>query len=150
MVQLFGKVSSRTTPLQVYTDGACIGNGTSDAQAGAGIFWGIHSVKNRSLRVPGKQTNNRGEIYAILKAIEIAPKESTLKIYTDSMYAIKSIGEWAIASAARGWEIENGDLISDCVDLIRQRTGRLSLIQVKGHSGNKHNDAADALAKEGA
>jgi ribonuclease HI len=99
--------------------------------------------------VPGKQTNNRSEIYAILKALYLAPKNVSLKIFTDSVYAIKSLAEWAPNSSDKAWKIENGDIIRDCAKLINARQGPVSLIQVKGHSGNQHNDAADLLANEG-
>ena len=109
----------------------------------------MNAQNNLASRVPGKQTNNRGEIYAILKALHLAPKNLSLRIFTDSVYAIKSLAEWAPNSSDKAWKIDNGDIIRDCVKLIKARKGAVSLVQVKGHSGNQHNDAADLLAKEG-
>lgn len=53
----------------VYTDGSCMDANTHRASAGAGVFFGNKSAKNTSHRVPGEQTNNRGELYAILAAL---------------------------------------------------------------------------------
>ena len=149
LIRLYGFPTPSTKVIEVYTDGSCHGNSTRDARAGSGVFWGMNAPNNLATRVPGKQTNNRSELYAILKAIHLAPNNLSLKIFTDSVYAIKSLAEWAPKSAEKAWNIENGDIIHDCVKLIRYRQGPVSLVQVKGHSGNKHNDAADRLAKDG-
>ena len=152
LVHLYGHPHPSPKTLEVYTDGSCIGNGTENARAGSGVFWGQGSHKNLAVRVPGKQTNNRGEIFAILMALRqsMAQPRRTLKIFTDSVYAIKSLVDWAPANAEKGWKIENGDIIRDVVMLIKLHHGLVSLVQIKGHSNNKHNDAADKLAKEGA
>ena len=134
----------------MYTDGSCHGNGTERARAGSGVFWGKDSPENLAVRVPGKQTNNRGEIFAILMALLRAQGDPALKIFTDSVYTIKSLVEWAPSSAEKAWKIENGDLIRDAALLIKLRRGPVALVQVKGHSKNKHNDAADQLANMGA
>ena len=152
LVHLYGHPHPSPKTLEVYTDGSCIGDGTENARAGSGVFWGQGSHKNLAVRVPGKQTNNRGEIFAILMALRqsMAQPRRTLKIFTDSVYAIKSLVDWAPANAEKGWKIENGDIIRDVVMLIKLHHGLVSLVQIKGHSNNKHNDAADKLAKEGA
>ncbi|KAF8147873.1 ribonuclease H-like domain-containing protein, partial [Crassisporium funariophilum] len=134
----------------VYTDGSCRDNGTDRARAGAGVYWGANSPMNKAYRVPGDQTNNRGEIYAVLKAIQGARPHVFLKIYSDSVYAIKSIAEWAVDNDNLGWSHGNADIIKEVVAAIQRRTGPVNLIQVKAHSGNRHNDEADRLAKEGA
>ena len=149
LIRLYGPPTPSLKLIEVYTDGSCHGNGTKNARAGSGVFWGVNALNNLAARVPGRQTNNRSEIYAILKAIHLAPNNLSLKIFTDSVYAIKSLVDWAPNSADKGWKIENGDIIHDCVKLIKSRQGPVALVQVKGHSGNKHNDAADLLANEG-
>ena len=147
---LYGHPYVSSKILEVYTDGSCHENGTDRARAGSGVFWGQGSTNNWAARVPGKQTNNRGEIYAILLALLRAQEDPALKIFTDSVYAIKSLVDWAPASAEKAWKIENGDIIQDATMLIKQRRGPVTLIQIKGHSNNKHNDAADQLANMGA
>ena len=46
------------TPFSVYTDGACSRNGTKNACAGIGIYFGKNDPRNVSRRLIGKQTNN--------------------------------------------------------------------------------------------
>lgn len=46
--RLYGAVSHNTPEVQVYTDGSCYNNGKPNAAAGAGVFWGLQSMRNRS------------------------------------------------------------------------------------------------------
>ena len=77
----------------VYTDGSCINNRDSDAQAGAGYWYRENDIRNGCLRLPDtiKQSNNAGELVAILKAVQMTPTNTTLIIKTDSQYAINGI-----------------------------------------------------------
>ncbi|KAJ7328400.1 hypothetical protein DFH08DRAFT_617400, partial [Mycena albidolilacea] len=52
--------------------------------------------------------------------------------------------------SSRGWKCPNGDLFHNIIGLLKSRCAPMVLIQVKGHSGNCHNDAADMLTKQGA
>ena len=150
LVHLYGHPYVPEKTLEVYTDGSCHGNGTEDARAGSGVFWGHESPKNLAVRVPGKQTNNCAKIFTILMALLRAQGDPALKIFTDSVYAMKSLIDWAPTSAEKAWNIENGDIIHDAALLIKCQHGPVSLVQIKGHSKNKHNDAADQLANMGA
>ncbi|KAJ7106758.1 ribonuclease H-like domain-containing protein, partial [Mycena epipterygia] len=148
--KLFGGVTATSNPVEVYVDGSCLNNGRDNAAAGAGVYWGPNHPWNEGVRVPDNQTNNRGEVYAILRALQRAYLDQTLHIWSDSEYAMESIAVRAPDEASRGWKCTNGDLFRDIVSLIKQRHAPVVFIQVKGHSGNTHNDAADALAKLGA
>ena len=83
--------SSCTNAINVYTDGSFDRILNS---AGYGI-----SFKENPLdftvfcgRVPGKQSNNTAEVYAIIKALEIAEiYDSPIHIFTDSQYTIDSL-----------------------------------------------------------
>lgn len=56
----------------VYVDGACPSNGKAGARAGYGGYYGNGDQRNFSRRVPPEenQTNNRGEMRAVLHAIQ--------------------------------------------------------------------------------
>ncbi|PBK84340.1 ribonuclease H-like protein [Armillaria gallica] len=130
LTKLYGLVFfSSSSPVVAYTDGACFHNGTPHARAGAGVYFGPNSLLNGSFRVTGSQTNNRGELLAVLQCLVVACPDRTLHILTDS---------------------DNGDLLADIAAWIHYRTAPLVLEHVDAHSGNAHNDAADALAKVGA
>ncbi|KAJ7705562.1 ribonuclease H-like domain-containing protein, partial [Mycena rosella] len=134
----------------VYVDGSCLNNGRNNARAGAGVYWGPNHLWNEALRVPDNQTNNRGEVYAILRALRRSYLDQTLHIWSDSEYAMEAIALRATDEASRGWKCINGDLFKEIAALLKARRAPVVLIQVKGHSNNVHNDAADALAKQGA
>ncbi|KAK7016922.1 hypothetical protein R3P38DRAFT_2541128, partial [Favolaschia claudopus] len=136
--------------VQVYTDGSCLHNGMRNARAGAGVYFGPNSPLNASLRVHGDQTNNRGELLAILYAIYSAPSNRALTVYSDSQLSIRSIVYWAPRNAEMGWKCANADILKDIVSWIRFRTAPVRFVYVKAHAGNSHNEAADKAAKNGA
>ncbi|SYZ62853.1 ribonuclease_H1 (plasmid) [Leishmania braziliensis MHOM/BR/75/M2904] len=121
----------------VYVDGACSHNGTSQARAGYGGYYGsLSDPRNFSCAVPltESQTNNRGELRAVIHAIVQAfidagapadALEAThrvdpsawplsdfsrpllhLIIYTDSRYVIDGL-----TRHAKAW-VQNGFLLS--------------------------------------
>ena len=55
----------------VYTDGACINNGSDNAIAGIGIYFGEDDERNVSKQVIGKQSNNVAELQAIIDVYDI-------------------------------------------------------------------------------
>ncbi|KAK6984370.1 hypothetical protein R3P38DRAFT_2806565 [Favolaschia claudopus] len=59
--------------------------------AGAGMRWGMNSPLNRAFRVPGAQTNNPAELFAILGVLATTPPSVPPDIYTDSQYAINMV-----------------------------------------------------------
>ncbi|KAJ6569210.1 ribonuclease H-like domain-containing protein, partial [Mycena capillaripes] len=150
LTKLFGPVTATSNPIEVYVDGSCLNNGRDNATAGAGIYWGPNHPWNEAIRVPDAQTNNRGEVYAILRALQRAHPNKTLHIWSDSEYAMETIATRAPDEASCGWKCTHGDLFNDIVHLINARHAPVVFVQVRGHSGNKHNDAADELAKQGA
>ncbi|CAG8855249.1 830_t:CDS:1, partial [Gigaspora margarita] len=78
-------------------------NGTINARAGIGVFWKDNNIQNLSERVPGDQTNNRAEIFAIIRTIEICnDKVKPLNIMTDSKYVINAMKCWI-----KNWERNN-------------------------------------------
>ncbi|KAJ7186144.1 ribonuclease H-like domain-containing protein, partial [Mycena filopes] len=134
--------------IEVYTDGSCFENGSPNARAGAGVYYGPNSQYNMSLRVSGDQTNNRGELLAILYVL--STKAPIISIFTDSEYCIRSSVFWAVGYAEKGWRCANADLHQDIISWIRFRSAELRFVHVKAHSGNARNDGADAAAKAGA
>ncbi|THU93160.1 ribonuclease H-like protein, partial [Dendrothele bispora CBS 962.96] len=144
-----GAAITSTNPLVVHTDGSCRTTGRHVSYAGAGIYFGHRNALNRSERVLGPQTNNRAELYAVLTALQLAPLDRSLYLYTDSQYVINSLTHWAPMHAKCGWKCTNGDVMKSIVAWIGARSAPLHFFWVKGHSGNKHNDEADRLANTG-
>lgn len=68
-----------------YTDGSCINNGTVEARAGSGVWYGPDDPGNAAIRVPGeKQTNQIAKLLAILHVVKNTHGEKQLKICSDS------------------------------------------------------------------
>ncbi|KAL1747692.1 ribonuclease H-like domain-containing protein, partial [Schizophyllum fasciatum] len=148
---LYGPCTSTLRPpVRVWIDGSCLNNGRNGAQAGAGAFFGENSTRNAMARVPGPQTNNRGEHLAAILALLAVHPRTPLIIYADSELVIHSYCHWARKFEQEGWTCANSDLVQYAVDLLRRRGAPVFFRWVKGHSGDKGNDAADMLAKEGA
>jgi ribonuclease HI len=140
-------------PTVVYTDGSAIDNGTPQAKAGAGIFFGINDPRNRALRIPEAlgPSNQVGELAAIKEAAEMCPRDQALHIISDSRYAIDGM-----TKNAQKWEdegfmsISNGDLAKITLMRLRERRAPTSFRWIKGHDGVEGNEAADELAGQGA
>ncbi|EWC43405.1 hypothetical protein DRE_07652 [Drechslerella stenobrocha 248] len=154
-------VPKKTAVLKIYTDGSSLMNGSASARAGVGIWFGPGDKRNLSepLNDP-KATNNRAELSAILRAIEIAPKHREVLIFTDSKYAIQCVTEWFQKWRANGWHtaagrsVENQDLIEDILQRIEERVtqggAKTKFEWVNGHKGVVGNEMADKLARDGA
>ncbi|KAL6304693.1 ribonuclease H-like domain-containing protein [Sparassis latifolia] len=138
--RLYGPVYIDTPLVSVYTDGSCVRQGTPTTAAGAGVYWGPNNTHNNSVRVPG-------ELFAILHALMVTSPSRTLRLYTDSTYSIHSLCHWAPQHASLGWSCANADIMRDAVAFLTWRIAPTVFIWIKGHAGNAHADAADALAK---
>jgi hypothetical protein len=81
----------------VYTDGACIDNGSEHAIAGIGIYFGEDDIRNVSKKVIGKQSNNIAELLAIIDVYDIIKDDLVNKkicIVSDSTYALRCITDY--------------------------------------------------------
>ena len=139
-------------PTTVYTDGACINNGDEDATAGYGVWYGENDQRNVSERVPLRtQSNQTGELMAILHTVSHHPKDEDIRILTDSRYAVDGLTKNLRRWEERNWiDTHHGELFKCIAAWMRWRTGRTYLKWVKGHSGIAGNEGADRLAGEGA
>jgi ribonuclease HI len=137
-------------PVIIYTDGACRGN------PGVGGWGVILSYKGKEKELYGGDkdtTNNRMELMAAIQALEALTKPCSVRLYSDSSYVLKGITEWLPNWKKRGWKtsakqpVKNVDLWQRLDAAIAQHT--IEWRWVKGHSGDKGNDRADALANLG-
>lgn len=105
------------------------------------------------------QTNQRAELTAVQRALEIVHKDRDIQIITDSNYAINCCEVWYKSWQKNGWKTTGGgpvlnkDLVVAIRDLIdkRDENGAVTNFQwIKGHSADPGNEAADRLAVAGA
>ncbi|RDB29135.1 Ribonuclease H [Hypsizygus marmoreus] len=144
----------------VYCDGACKGNGKTGSIAGVGVWWGEGDPRNIAERCPGDQTNNRAELIAIIRILETTPtSKKPLLIKSDSQYSINCFKLWLPNwvrnnfRTASGGPVKNVGIIrylSALLDARALRGQKIRLQYVKGHSGERGNDGADAQANLGA
>lgn len=129
--------------LELWTDGSASANGKKNAKAG----WGYH-IKRPDQSYPivtdcgcveGNQTNNRGELQAILEGLKRLHPMQRVVVFSDSQYAINTItGKWKRTA--------NLDLLDE---IDKYRSYILEFRWVKGHSIYQNNVLADQLANAG-
>jgi ribonuclease HI len=150
--------------LEMYTDGACSGNGTNQAVGGVGVFcktFPYCSVSDPlATTAEHPATNQRAELTAILQALQIAEcidrqqRVGKVIVYTDSTYCKKGVEEWSIKWLANDWKnakgqpVANQDLWKDVL-YYYGLLDDVEFVKVKGHSGDPGNDEADRLAVAG-
>jgi ribonuclease HI len=138
--------------IKVYTDGACSNNGKPGAKAGIGVFFTEGDPRNFGGRVKGKQTNNIAEVKAIIKAYQILKKEINrgeyIIIFSDSMYALRAVGEYGRKQEKNNWEkeIPNRDIIRRVYELFKGKDN-VEFRHVLAHTGGID---PDSIGNEGA
>lgn len=152
--------------IEIFTDGCCINNGKKrDVSAGYGIFFGVNDPRNIAEPYKDRPTNNRAELYAIIRAIEIVEEGvksgKSVEIYTDSDYSLKTYTVYAPKWEKRGWKksdgkpVKNLELVKRGYELYSRYSKKIKLTKVKAHTGatdllSVGNDWADRLANLGA
>lgn len=139
----------------VYTDGACSKNGSKDAKAGIGIYFGEDDPRNVSRRVIGKQTNNTAELKAIIDTYPIikADLDKGLRvcIVSDSQYSIGCATTYGQKNADIKWtkDIPNKELVREI--FLTYKNKNIEFMHIKAHTGKTDihsmgNDGADRMA----
>ena len=100
----------------VYTDGSCLGNGAQSAEAGYGVFWeGDNHLWNGSFKIPVEEgpTNNKAELRAAIKAIQIGHENhiEKLEINSDSKNVILGVTQWSNQWLRNGWKSSSGEAV---------------------------------------
>ena len=140
-------------PVRVVTaacDGACSGN------PGPGGWGALLRFEDGSVREMGgsqaSTTNNRMELtgaLAVLKALKGLPLRPGLVLRTDSRYLIDGLQKWLAGWKRKGWRTSSGGAVlnRDLWEQLDQlRVPGLSLVHVRGHSGDPDNERCNAIA----
>jgi ribonuclease HI len=135
--------------VEIFTDGACRGN------PGPGGWGAVLRYDKKEKHLNGYETmttNNRMELTAVIKALEALKKTCHAKITTDSQYVKNGLTDWMKKWQQNGWkskartEIKNIDLWQELSELSKNHV--IELHWVRGHTGHKENELADALANQ--
>jgi ribonuclease HI len=144
-----------TEKIIIHCDGACSGNQYRINKGGWGavLQQGSHVKEIHG----GEQntTNQRMELTACIRALEqVKSGKYDIEVYTDSAYLVNCMQKkWYSAWQRNGWRnaarkpVENRDLWEKLLSLLSLYTVRF--FKVTGHSGNKLNERADELARQG-
>ncbi|KAF9922543.1 hypothetical protein FBU30_007329 [Linnemannia zychae] len=150
-------VPSGSDTLVIYTDGSARGNGKLGSQAGLGVFFGVNDPRNLSERLQGEQTNQRAEIMAVYRALQVCGSDTIpVEIRSDSQYTINIVTQWGENWMRNGWKRSDGgqvlhrDIIEPLLMLIKNRPGPIKWTHVRSHIGTFGNEMADKLANAGA
>ena len=138
----------------MYTDGSCLKAHGSGGYAYVLIYDGRTTSYIRTASGSYRNTtNNRMEMTAIIKGLQMLTKRCSVCVYTDSkmisdMFNKHIIDKWVECHFRRDKKLKNEDLWRNLLN----ETGRhdITFIHVKGHSGNLMNDMCDKLAYEAA
>jgi len=131
----------------IYTDGACKGN------PGVGGWGAILKYKDKNKKIygyDGNTTNNRMELTAAIKALDVLKEKSKVVLYTDSKYVMNGITIWIDNWKKNNWKTSNKKDVKN-IDLWKlvDRLNSFHVVEwkwIKGHSGDIGNEMADELA----
>ena len=142
-----GRQAGGEEVVRIWTDGACRGN------PGPGGWGAVLRYRGRERELRGAEastTNNRMELLAAIRALEVLRRPCAVELTTDSQYLQKGISEWLPRWKARGWRtadrkpVKNADLWRRLDELAARH--RVRWHWVRGHAGHPENERADALA----
>jgi ribonuclease HI len=145
--------SPSTTPdVQLFADGACSGN----PGPGGWAFILRHGKSNKEKESSGGEpdtTNNRMELTAVIRGLEVLTRPVSVELVTDSTYVGKGLTEWMPKWKANGWrrregsrwaEVKNEDLWRRLDELLAKH--RVRFTHIRGHSGHPENERCDTMA----
>jgi ribonuclease HI len=141
-------MEAKMKPVDIHTDGACLGN----PGPGGWAALLIHEGRERELAGGEAQTtNNRMEMLAAIMALEALKSPCQVVLSTDSQYVQKGIGEWLPNWIRRGWKTAGGEPVKN-KDLwerlqLAAAPHKVQWKWVKGHAGHVENERVDKLAR---
>lgn len=134
--------------VEIYTDGGCESN---PGPGGYGVV--LLHPKKRAQASGGFRltTNNRMEITAAIKGLEMLTRPCKVILYSDSQYVVETMTKgWATRWKNNQWWLnnkeraKNADLWERLLKLCE--THQVEFRWVKGHAGNVENENCDRLA----
>ena len=93
---------SRLPVVQLFTDGACLGN----PGPGGWAYLLKHPATATVKEVSGEAsltTNNQMELQAVISGLQALTRRSQVEVVTDSVYVAKGSQEWLPNWKANGW-----------------------------------------------
>ena len=137
-----------TKQVEIFTDGSCLGN---PGPGGYGIVLRYKKVEKTLAQGYAMTTNNRMEMTAAIKALEVLKKPCVVDLYTDSSYLKNAFEQkWLNNWKNKGWITKGGAPVANKDLWLRllevSQNHEVSWYWVKGHSGHPENERCDELA----
>lgn len=137
--------------INIYTDGACRGNGRENTIGGYGVVL-IYKGNIKELKeAVVDTTNNKMELTAVIKGLETLKEPCIVSLFCDSAYVVNAINNnWIDKWIKNNWknskkeDVKNRELWEELIKLISIH--KVTFIKVKGHSDNEFNNRCDKLA----
>lgn len=134
----------------IYTDGG------ADPNPGPGGWAAIliHEASGRIKEISGGEpytTNNRMELTAAVEGLAALKQPCVVTLYSDSAYLVQGMTRWVRTWVAKDWRrgkkpVENTDLWQRLLELTQ--THEVTWKWLRGHSGDRFNERADALVRQ--
>lgn len=143
----------KSGPITIFTDGGCTNNGGKNPVASWAyvVFDGKYEIHRESSKVVlgeyGDElpSNNRGELTAILRALEYVDKHKcqNVTLYSDSLITVSTINEWYDTWVAKGIANKkaNPKLIGAIMSLYKKLNNyNISVVHCKAHQSRPSTD----------
>ena len=108
----------------------------NEVLGGAAFF---HEDHHGHTKIPGKQTIDRGEAFALLYTLVSQDEQHNIIIYLDSQTTLDGVNQILHRPSIKQWKhISNYSILAQCAQIINRRTlagARTELLKVKSHSG---------------
>jgi ribonuclease HI len=135
--------------VKIYTDGAC------DPNPGPGGYGVVLLHPKKRAEVSGgfrETTNNRMELFAAIKGLEMLKRPCKVTLYSDSQYLVHGMTKgWVARWKKRDWwrtnteRVINADLWQRLLALCEVH--QVGFAWVRGHAGNKENERCDVISR---
>ena len=136
--------------VNLYTDGACSGN---PGPGGWGLILEYRGIEKELSGGEPRTTNNRMELTAVIRGLELLKEPCAVELYSDSKYVIDALQKgWAEGWKKRGWikadkkPALNPDLWERLLELTHRHS--VTCHWIKGHAENEKNNRCDQMAVE--
>ena len=143
------KVENMENVINLYTDGACRGNGELNNIGAFAYHLEYKGHTKEGAWVKQDVTNNAMELAAVVAGLnQIRTTDIPVVVYTDSAYVVGCATKWMDGWRSKGYQkkggLKNRSLII-AMDQMIQKQKHIRFVHVKGHSGNPGNEYVDTL-----
>ena len=155
-------MTETTTPIAVYADESCLGNGRDGSNpGGAGGLIEYLAPSQKLTRLDywiaePSTTNNRMALRSAIEALKILSRKGrrlNVRFTSDSQYLVKGMSEWVRAWKARGWKRREGEIENLLLWKELDLAAQAHVVEwqwVRGHNKHPQNEYADHLATRAA